>query len=401
MTAGNLFRTGCVFAGWTLLARELVPSALGVFALCYSASTLVAQLADSGLGVSVVKALADAEVDPEGTRAFVRLAFRLRLLAVGACAAVALAAAPWLTASLLRGEVSFELLVLALSGAVTSAYFTFLLTVNQGLRRFGAYAVLAFLSGGVWLAGLVVLERLGALDIQRALILSAGAFLVPALIGHASLPVSLWGPTRRSLIRREHLTLSGWTMVSGLLALVIMQCDTLLLGRLATAADVGVYSTAQRIAMAISVVSNSVLTVVAPRMMRSDSARMRVRWGWVVGVSAVGIPSATAAAWFAGPWLLGLLFGSRYAVAAPALTLLAAALLFSVVTNLLSYVGYGLAQPGIVTASLTLQLVLLLGAGILLAHHGATGMAGAVLLSRLSGMGLTAILMARVMRRQG
>ncbi|MNX82765.1 colanic acid exporter [compost metagenome] len=226
------------------------------------------------------------------------------------------------------------------------------------------------------------------------------AFLLPALGGHLLVGRPLLGwPTDWTAFRKV-ASFSKWTALGGVLVLVIMQSDILILNHLSSAREAGLYSVGQRMALSISVLSNSVLTVLFPHMLaKNDLKNLRSYFNSILRLLPVLPVGIGVAALVASP-LVSLCFGSNFALAAPVFIVLFAAFLLSVITNACGYLAFGLDRPEIVTLSLAVQLCVLLVAGVPLATlWGATGVACAVLASRICSLGFTMVPIWSAVRR--
>lgn len=390
VTAANLGRTACIFLGWIVLARVLPPASFGTFAVAYGAMTLVAQLSESGLGIGVVKLLSQASTLSDETLDALRGSFLMRTGVTLAAVISMVLGANWLAPTFFHDASTAAPLRLAGGGALGSSYFAFILSCYQGSKRFTEYALLSGIAGASWVIGLAGLHLTGSLSVETTLMVAGCSFVLPAVLGHMRLGTSLLGLPRSWEPFKQLMVFSKWTGLSGLIVLLIMQGDVFLLGYLSSLPETGVYSAGQRLAMSISVITNSVLTVMLPSVLAQPDVR-KLKQGLLSSLRVVALtPLLLAAIFLVAPSLVLLLYGKGFATAAPVFTILFGALLLSVFTNSLGFIYYSLDLPQVITVSLALQFLVLVIAGYVLAPvHGAIGMALAVALSRLVGFLVT------------
>lgn len=388
VTFGSLFRTGCVFLGWSFLAHNLGPEQLGVFSFSFATINLVASLSEFGLGVGIVKFVASEDPGSKRANNLLRVGFWIRSIMSVLLAVILIVISKWLAVSVMKNPVLHWPIIFAAFGTVAASLYAYVLSAHQGTHRFKGYGVLSICSGLTLIGGFSLLLITNNLNVELALVVATCAFLFPAIIGLFILKIGVTRfPTADCWQEvRSIMSFSRWVLAGSIIALLILQTDTFLLTRLSTLAEVGKYSVAERLGRFISVISNSILTVVMPKVFKkNDYNELRkmfvgiLRWiPLLLGIYCVGF--------FVCPWVVQLAFGKSYENSVLVFRVLFGAYLLSSITNVISYAGYGLNRPDIVSFNLLIQLFVLLIAGyVCIPLFGSVGMADAVIVSRFVG----------------
>lgn len=208
-------------------------------------------------------------------------------------------------------------------------------------------AALALLVAQLMLRGQMPVEVMAAVPVQEA-----GAWL------NSTLPMAM---TEGLRLLQSHLLI-------------------LVIGVMATAADVGVYRVAASVGLVLALPAGLFAAVGAPVIARlhaaGDRARLQRLLGWVALGMTVGALVLTLPFILGGESLFARMFGPEFAASAPVLLVIAtgqvASSLFGANAALLNMTGH----QGAVTKASTLSLLLLLFIAVPLIHfHGVMGAA--------------------------
>lgn len=388
VTSGNLFRTGCVFIGWSFLAHSLGPERLGVFSFAFATMNLVASLSEFGLGVGIVKFVASEKPGSKRAQKLLRVGFWIRLILSVTLAVMLIVIAKWLAVSLMKNPVLHWPIIFAAFGTVAASLYAYVLSAYQGTHRFKGYGILSISSGLILIGGFSGLLITKNLNVELALTVATFAFLIPAIIGLFFMKVGVTKlPTKDCWHEaRSIISFSRWVLAGSIIALLILQADTFFLTRLSTLAEVGKYSVAARLGLSVSVISNSVLTVVMPKVLKkNDPNELKIMFISVLRLIPL-LFGVYCVVFFLCPWIIQLVFGEIYVNSVTVFRILFGAYLLSSITNVISYAGYGINRPDIVTFSLLIQFFILLLVGYsCIPLFGSVGMAEAVMFSRFVG----------------
>ena len=309
----NLGVTGLAFVTGPLQARALGPEGRGLLAAILIPVTLAPQIAGLGLGVFATRESARGRPVPVllGTLGAPLLALSLvSILASG------------LLANLVAGDravvhtyvqLGFVLLPFGL-------FATLLVDLSVGLQRWRLLIAGRLVSPIIWTAGVVVLYATGHLTVAAAAIVT--------LVGGAAgflpfLPLLKAGrPHFDTALLRQGVPFGLKTWIGGLSALANVRLDQLLMVRLVSEKELGLYVVAVTVAMfTASILLGAITMYVSPRIAGGDSAlaarACRLTLAVMLGLAA-GMAVVT-------PILLRLAFGAAFTPATTMVRILLAA----------------------------------------------------------------------------
>lgn len=389
---GNIGRFVLSFAASVIIARLVGLTDYGLLALVSTMLTIVDTLGDLGLTNAAVRALSRAQHShPERVRWLTGGYFSLALLANIVAATAGIIFAEPIARLILNRPDAAPYVRIALLGLLPAAGSGFVTTLLQASRRFGALSILHIVTAFSYLIGILALAAAGRLDVTAVVPWGVINPLVTFVVGLRLLPagaVSLgqaFGPQARAAWA-ELLAFGKWLWASTILILLVTRLDLIMLGRWASPAAVGIYALAFNLAMRMSIVNQTRLTVLLPHVsalhqpgqMRSYVLRTLARSAPLAAIFVLAIP-------FLPPFIVAV-YGSAFADAAPVLSILTLSVAFDLVATPLTLLGYPLDQPWALMASEAVQVAVLIAAGgLLIPSLGPIGAALARLISRIVG----------------
>jgi O-antigen/teichoic acid export membrane protein len=396
---GNVGRMALSFVASVLVARALGPAAFGVYAVLGATIAIVGVVADMGLTVTEVKRVSTVWPDqPDTAHLRGRIASWLRTgAALLFFILAALLAVP--IANQILGLSDFPngpfLFILAMAGMVAVALSGTVSTILQATNHFGRLSTLSLVNAGLTTILAVVLFVVGRLNLVTALlILGIGTALVSFFVGYRLLPGrwSLWRLPSVEDLRQEGAALfrfSRWLWVASLFTVIIMQIDVILVGRLTTAAAVGMYGLALNLARKADIVNHSLYTSLLPA---ASSLNDREAVGKYLRQSMVrsGLISLGLLALMplVGPFIR-IFYGPEYAAATGLLQLLLIVVIIDAFALPVILLVFPLERPKLYAASAALQTVILLLLAVwLIPLIGTPGAAVAKIVARITGFAL-------------
>lgn len=292
-----------------VLARGLGAERFGTFCLVLSLNQMLGRFGRTGLPQSVLKYV--AQFDALGDKASVRAVIRGGVV-VNACLGLALGAGLWLAAPSLAARVyehpelrgPFQLLAIALPLTIVTGVFLASLQAVHELRAM--VLVRCLLVPGGLVAGAWIACRAGES-------LTAPAAVFPLVGGLGLVAAWLAATLRLRRFRAEESAAIPWReLIAFALPMLVISLatvggsgiDVLVLGKLMTHKDLGIYGAAVRGAAIIAFPLGAVNTVFAPRIsaLHAQGDHARLRQVFVRG---------TALGTYAGMWLFGVVFCGR------------------------------------------------------------------------------------------
>jgi O-antigen/teichoic acid export membrane protein len=312
-----------------VLTRLLAPEAFGLMALVQSVAQGVKMFSDLGIRGSVVQ-------DPRGEeQIFLDTAWTIQILrGVGVSAGLALLAWP---AAIFYGDAQLRplLLVIALSAALdglgSTAIYTLIRRVKPGPQvvRDLAAQLSAFVVTLAWAWYAPSVWALVGGSITSSLVL--------VCLSHRLIPGYRNRLAYDRVAARSIVRFGRWILVATAMTFLFNQSDRLVLGKLVSAGELGVYAIAAFLALAVpDLVQLLVVNILFPiyvRISGFDRDRQRRELArYRAAVLAFGLPPLWLLAIF-GRDLVGFLYDPRYAEAGWMLQILAVGMLGTVVSS--------------------------------------------------------------------
>ncbi len=382
---GHLCSRSLGIVTFVVMTRTLEPGHYALFLLAYSILEIAQYLSDLGLDVGTTRFVARAEQDgrADAARAVLRAVF-LTKLGLSLLLVVTL----WLTAPLIaqrilaRPEMAPYIRIAAIG--VFGAQFTGFWQAYFGARlQFLRNAAFSTIAPALILVIVVALWLRDALDVATCLQVYVWVPLVVCFgttfaFGPRFLRAE--GPVLPPL--RSVWRFSRWVYLSNTLSVVRFRLNGILLARLATLPEVGLYGYGDKLASVLTLFTNAITTVFVPRasrLMTHDELRtlLRTSYRWMLMLVPVfvlvpiGIRPVIA---FLSP---------EYVEAAPICVILWVSILFTLASLPANTVLYSINQPHIETFVEIIALALTAVLGIALVRsHGGLGAAVAMLIQR-------------------
>lgn len=341
---GALATTALSFALSLLITHQVRAGTFGLFSIALVTVLLAQVPATLGLDVGVVRfvALRASGGDAHGVRATIQAALAVAAAVSTALALLLYATAPWLTDSFFhkgRADVLVQIIAWSLPALALTRVLTGALQ-GLGLMRHAALINPVRVAVNIVVALPLLLLGYGAKGLASAFVVVAWAGLVLAAVLLARVLPSAFVPVRGRRFA-PLLRFSIPQTLTTLLLQTILWADTLLLGRLRTAAEVGVYTIVQRLLSPAQTVSTATGQMFAPRIAAEDARNDRrtlalmlkrvTYWNVSLAIPVFGVL-------LLAPESLLHLFGPIYGTGAKALVILAAGQLFNAATGPLGQV---------------------------------------------------------------
>lgn len=368
-----------------VMTRTLAPERYGVFLLAYSVLEIVQYLTDLGLDTGLTRFASRANRsghEDEGKRVL-RAVLLTKLALATAVLALAWPAAPLIAARILEQPEMTPYLRIALVG-VFGVHLTGFWQSYFGSRlQFLRNAAFSTAAPATILVAILALWAWGRLDVASCLRVYVWAPIVVCGIATVALGprfLGAGGPILRPVGRVWRF--SRWVYASNALGIVRFRLNAILLARLATLPEVGLYGYAEKLASVANLLASAASTVFVPRaahLLSKDELRalLRTSYRWILAL----VPVMVAAPFAVRPLIAFL--SPDYVAAAPACTILLVSILFTLAAVPSSTVLYSLDKPYVETAVEAMALLLtgILGF-VLVRSHGGVGAAVAMLIQR-------------------
>jgi len=380
---GALTATVLSFALSLLITHEIRAGAFGLYSIALVTVLLGQVVATLGLDVGAVRfvALRASQGDGEGARGSLQAAVTVVAGVSSVFALVLYWQAPWVAGSFFHKPLATELVRIVAFSLPALALTRVVIGSLQGLgvMRYSALVNPIRVAANIAVALPVLLLGYGAKGLSWAFLAASWATLVVAVaLLLRALPAAFVPVVKRWQVR-PLLRFSLPQTLTAMLLQTILWTDTLLLGRLRVAAEVGVYTIVQRLLSPAQTVSTATGQMFAPRIAaedaRGDRGTLEVMLKRVTYWNvSLAIPVFALLLLVPGPLLH--LFGPTYAKGATALTILAAGQLFNAATGPLGQVINMSGRPYLTLLNNAAVAALnIVGCLILIPRYGITGAA--------------------------
>ncbi len=340
-------------ASTAVLARLLLPADFGLMAMAWLVMGLLEICTSFGLDYALIRNL-------EARREHLDTAWSLRLMQSVAVAAMAAAASPLAADYFNEPRVAPLLLALALTTLINGVSSIGPILFRKELS-FAREFWFGLLSKLITTAATITL----AFALRNYWALVAGTVVGAAFNCLLSYRMHPYRPRFCLSAARQMWGFSQWMLVLNVGNFAQDRADQLLVGRLASPAEMGFYNVANELAqLPTSEVLYPMSRVLFPGFSRlaGEPARLRAAYFSVLGfLTALALPVGVGLALVAEDFV-ALLLGEKWAASVPLMQMLALAGMFRVVCGQAGNVLLVVGKPRVVAALAWLQFVLLLPA---------------------------------------
>jgi len=364
--------------------------------------TLATDLSDLGMNAGLIRfaSLYLHRGERAKAGAIFNVALRIRLVASGLAFAGVFLLAPSIAGHLLGEAALVTPLRIAICGVLGALLFGLASAMLQAEQAFGKLVTANTAQGLIRLLALGALLLVGAFRVNTVLGVYVVAPLLAFALAVALLPPGLlrrfaWDPS----LARELTSFSKWITLSILCVTVYNRLDVFMLTRLTDSEQVGVYSSAYRLAFLFPFITGALTTVLFPKVSAlsdpRDVQRYLRRVLYAAGIVVMVLPPALL---LAAP-LVTTIFGSDYAAAVPIFRILALGFSISIIVNPVGLAFYALGRPELLALLNALQLVFLFPANLwLIPRFGGSGAAWASTGGRMLSVAFFALFVPHALR---
>jgi len=392
---GALSMQSSTFLANIIIANLLGRSVFGEFSMTYSTLIALAGIAQMYTGLAATKYVAEfRSTDKERTGRILGLCNAVTFTGGVVAGAILALIAPWLATNVLNAPNLGQPLALGSVFVVFSAVNGYQLGALAGMERYRAIASIGALHGIVHVAATAVMAWMWGLD-GAITGLVASNVLRWSLFDRAvrrearaqGIVVHVRGAWKERRVLEQFIVPAALTGLWGLPALWI--ANAILARQPDGYAQMGLYAAANNLRALIlflpALLNNVGTSLFNNQLGIGDERRYRRVFWASTGVTVGALAAGAVAVAVMGKWLLGL-YGSGFADAHPALLLLVASAVFEGVA-LTGYQVLNSKEKIWLTLLIALPRdgLLVVGAFLLAAPYGATGLAAAYLIAWIFG----------------
>jgi O-antigen/teichoic acid export membrane protein len=375
---------GLIF--YILIARQLGPEQFGNISLAITVLTLTADIADfgtnSGITRFVPKFLVD---DPTRSKRILKMTLQFKFAAYVVVLLLGLVTAPFIATHVFSKPELASLLQFSFIGVGGAMLFSLASTALQSMQKFGHWSIVNITSNLLRLVIVSILVLQQYLDSTTIL----ATYIAVPFFGF--LLASLFLPVRQIIYSKDTWSDRGiffrynrWVAVNILIAAFASRMDLLLIGRLLSSVELGIYAAANQLISMLPQLIGALGSVAAPKLasfteddqMMTYFKKFQLFTGLLAVIGLICLPLL----WFVIPIILG----SAYIASLPIFSILFIAMmifLLSIPVNMAITYYFEEPQFFIVTSMINLFIMIIVGYAAI-SIFGVLGAAGTV----LSGM---------------
>lgn len=387
--AGNLAGQGIGFLATLLVIRHLGPVQFGLFSTAIAVMGLASQFSDMGISTGFVRyAALYLKQNQHKADILFKITLYLKLGIGCSVLLIGLIIAKPLAVHIFKTPELTQLLRLAFIGSLGATLWGYLQAILQAKGWFFKYAWINVFNNSVKLIGILLLVLFNKFTTNNAMWILAlvpfAGFFVDGLIVPKGFLKTKALPDENKLIFNELFHLSKWVTLSTLCTMFLMRLDILMLQTLTTPENVGIYNSANQLAMIFPLVTGSMTIALLPKISAYHSKKELIQY-----INKV-FKLAPLILLFFIPFILTshifipLVFGPKYINAVNIFRILIMAFSISIIINPISIIFYSINKAKLLTVMNIIQFIIAIPLNYYLINNfGAIGAACTSLAIRL------------------
>ncbi len=387
------------FATSIILARSLGRSGVGILTLTFLFSTLTITFVRFGVPAATTYLLGSHKYDlPEALSNAISISFFQSLLGVLAAATILLFFKDQVLKNVDIRYLYWMLIVIPIN--LTNAN---LRAIFQALQDFKSFNITALFQLAWVTLLLVALLLFQAISIQNVIFINIAASLLTLILIvyllHRHIPLSKLRLGVHPAYLRDSLQYGAKVYTSSIFTFFNYKQDRFLLNSYLSPASVGVYNIGANLGERLWLVSQSISTVLFPKIasLRGDEKQRRWMTPFITRHIFTGTAIAAVFLYWSSPFLIQLLYGSEFAAASDVLRIILPGVVFLTISRIVANDIAGRGRPGINTILAGVALVINLIANLLLiSRFGIRGAAWASTISYTANAILKTIIYSHI-----
>lgn len=316
ITVGSNILYGLLIITFTILvSRTLGPEQFGLFSIAMAFFGLSFDVLSLGTSHALVRftSIHLAKNDRKTAHQFARIIFLLRLCQTIGLLTISVVVARFISTYIYHDQRLFVILVISFALAGGNLLIDFFSNLLQGHERFIPAALVIFINAAIRILGLSVLLVTHQLSLITAMIAFAIGPWIGALCGFIVSPKHYLSIESDPAIIPHLFHFAKWMAIWSLTATLAGRVDVLILGKLTSAYQTGIYAAASRLATGFILIGSAYASVLTPKISRlmhhqTDLRRQISR----IATSIIGIVITMVVAICVAPIVIPLVFGEKY-----------------------------------------------------------------------------------------
>lgn len=401
---GNMLSAGLGFIATILITRTLGPAQFGLFSVALAVMGIASQFSDFGVGTGMVRfASLYLKNDIQKADLIFKVSLKLKLIIAIVVFLIGFFASESLAVHVFEKPELIFPLQLAFIGAFGTSLMGYVSTTLQARQSFKKFTFVNLIDPLIKVSVIGLLFLTYKLNLLSALttviILPFIAFLISSLIIPKDF-LRAKGDENEALHELFHF--SKWILVSVFCVMIIMRLDVLMLSYFKVIEEVGYYSAAYSLTLALSLITRTFTTTLLPetsKLITKEKIRHHLkRYVSITGIIAMFIFPL----YFLASPIIFTLYGIDYTMSIVLFKILLINQLIILTFNPIGVFLYSINKPQIATFTNLIQLSLnFTGNYMLIPIYGAFGAAVVTLFTNVVGISFIGLYLIRYFKEEG
>ena len=383
VTSGNIIFSISASLFTILLFRTLTVSDFGIFSVLLAFILILADLAEFGIGSSLSSFLPRMRSDTTTMGEFLGSAFLVQVI-IGIVISLLIFLFSSDIADILLHTTEYQYLIQVCSLGIIAAIITnFSQYALSAQQKFFPNSILTILAGLLRVIFILILIFFKSTSLSFILQMQVITLCILASVGCIFLVLNGLRIVMKKSYVQKLLSFSWYLGITKGATSLSGRLDILMLVMLSNATEVGFYSTALRVASVFSILSGSIITVIAPKFASLSSYVQMKKYLMKVAVIITGIIISILIFILVSHPFMTIVFGNKALPSVWVLQLLLISIIFSIATiPLTTLTTYYFQKPHAVTIINIVQLFIIFTANILfIPLYGRIGTAYSLILA--------------------
>jgi O-antigen/teichoic acid export membrane protein len=360
---GNLFSKSLTLLFTIILARKLGVDSFGNFSIALSFMGLISQFTDLGITTGFIRyASLYIEENKDKAAALVKITLKFKIIISLFALTVGWFISPYLAKYIFNDESMIFLLKLSFLGAFGNSMYGYGKSLLRSYELFKKFTFSNIFIGLLKILFLFFISILSMINLNSSFIIVIIVPFIAAIFNAILIPKNLmlkdYDKNIEKEVFRELFNFSKWTMLSSFILMFISRLDLFMLKALSNSAEVGYFSGAQKLAMIFPVITNSLISVLLPKVskIKNKNKLKKFIFKSLKATTFIVIPFVLLII-FSKP-IIVILLGKDFLSSIPIFKIILVAYIFGVIVNPISLILYNLNRAYILTAINFIQLII-------------------------------------------
>ncbi len=361
--SGNLAGQAIGFLATLIIIRNLSPERFGLLATSIAVMGLASQLSDLGISTGFVRYASQyLKEDARKADLLFKITLYLKVFIGVTVMIVGVVLSEPISTYLFKSQELTPLLRLAFIGSLGATLWGYLQSILQSLELFVKYAWINIFNNVLKLAGIILVLHFWTLQEYNSMLVIVvvpfAGFILDGIIVPRGFLKAKGEKKEHAELLSQLVHFSKWVTLSTVCTMLFMRLDIFMLQNMTTPREVGIYNSANQLAMLFPVITGALTISLLPKV-SALSSREEIR-GYIIKIMKI-IPLVAILfllLFTVSTVTINLLLGTKYMAAVPIYKVLLFAFVIGVIINPLSLILYTLNKPQILTYMNFSQLIL-------------------------------------------